>query len=550
MTDVEASLRPEAPVGGEQAGLFLRKSSGLVRELGWRDTFSMAVGGGNPSFSVLSFAAFFAFVSNVELTWPYLIALVIMLPICFVYGQLVATMPRSGGDFIYVSRIFHPLVGAAVGVGFLVWAFNAIAGNAIGLASLGMPEAMRVAANAFSSGTLAHFSSSLASNTTTQFIVGTISVVITFAIAALGPRAITRTVFWCFIAGVLGIIALVIVGFTHSSSDLTAAYNHATAPNAYSRVIAAAHSNGVATGSSFSGFLKYLPYAAIGYFGFTAANYPAGELKRKGTIYTSMTIAGLVATGVCIVLAWLAVEHLTGRLFFQSVAGLNAANPDALTHITNGNGSSVAVYYPDLVTSHVPALIISWGVAIGYLIFNLAFALVVSRLIFALSFDRLLPAWFADVNERTHVPTKALVLGLAGCVLFTYLVAEATGYAHAARNNILVWSVVLTLASLAVTVLPWRRPELFQAGPKVLKGQVAGIPVIVVIGAVSTVIQAALGVIAATNTGISGGYDAVSVAVLLTMLLLGVVFYVVSRTYLKRRRGIDIDLAMRELPPE
>lgn len=135
-------------------------------------------------------------------------------------------------------------------------------------------------------------------------------------------------------------------------------------------------------------------------------------------------------------------------------------------------------------------------------------------------------------------------------MLFTYLVAEATGYAHAARNNILVWSVVLTLASLAVTVLPWRRPELFRAGPKVLKGQVAGVPVIVVIGAVSTVIQAALGVIAATNTGISGGYDAVSVAVLLTMLLLGVVFYVVSRTYLKRQRGIDIDLAMRELPPE
>ena len=58
-----------------------------------------------------------------------------------------------------------------------------------------------------------------------------------------------------------------IVSFTHSASDLTAAYNHATAPNAYNRVIAAAHANGVATGSSFSGFLKYLPYAAIGYFG-------------------------------------------------------------------------------------------------------------------------------------------------------------------------------------------------------------------------------------------------------------------------------------------
>ena len=208
-----------------------------------------------------------------------------------------------------------------VGMGFLFFMFTAIAGNAIGLASLGMPEFMRVAAQTFSSGTLAHFSNSLASNHDTQFIFGGISLVLMFVLAAFGPRSITRVTFWCFVIGVVGLLVMVIVGLTHSSADLITAYNHATAPNAYAHVISAAKAAQVTTGSSISGFFKYLPYAAIGFYGFTMANYPAGELKRRGTIYTRSTIVGLV-TAVCILIGWLAVEHLTGLHFFQSAAGL------------------------------------------------------------------------------------------------------------------------------------------------------------------------------------------------------------------------------------
>ena len=48
---------------------------------------------------------------------------------------------------------------------------------------------------------------------------------------------------------------------------------------------------------------------------------------------------------------------------------------------------------------------------------------------------------------------------------------------------------------------------------------------------------------------ISGGYTAVSVASLAVMLSAGPLLYLGSR-YVRRRQGIDIALAMRELPPE
>jgi uncharacterized membrane protein len=96
----------------------------------------------------------------------------------------------------------------------------------------------------------------------------------------------------------------------------------------------------------------------------------------------------------------------------------------------------------------------------------------------------------------------------------------------------------------------WRRRDLYESGPKVLGQKIGGIPLIAYVGLVSAVLQAILFYVAAANTGISGGYDATSVATLIGTLVIGVFVYAISRAYLKYRRGIDIDLAMRELPPE
>ncbi|MFZ0377820.1 MAG: hypothetical protein WCD11_35065 [Solirubrobacteraceae bacterium] len=55
--------------------------------------------------------------------------------------------------------------------------------------------------------------------------------------------------------------------------------------------------------------------------------------------------------------------------------------------------------------------------------------------------------------------------------------------------------------------------------------------------------------LALTKGQYSGGYTAVSVASLAVMLSAGPLRYLGSR-YVRRRQGIDIALAMRELPPE
>src|ERR1700722_3044855 len=124
----EASVRSAAgaPDRGEVAeavageGLFVRKSSGLVREMGLRDAFSVGVAWTNFSGLAVTFVILLSLFPGVSITWALLITGILSFATAIAYAELVAAMPRSGGDYVYLSRIFHPAVGAAVGGAVLV----------------------------------------------------------------------------------------------------------------------------------------------------------------------------------------------------------------------------------------------------------------------------------------------------------------------------------------------------------------------------------------------------------------------------------------------
>jgi amino acid transporter len=176
--------------------------------------------------------------------------------------------------------------------------------------------------------------------------------------------------------------------------------------------------------------------------------------------------------------------------------------------------------------------------------------LILSRLLFALSFDRLLPSKLAEVSERSHAPIYALVFCAIVGVAFVALIIYSQGFVEASRNGVLVWATFMTLAGIAAVALPYRRRDLFDASPKVIDGRWFGVPPIVVVGLFTFAVQGTFAYVAATNESISLGYDTSSILYLIGTVLLGIVLYVISRTYLKRAQGIDVDLALRELPPE
>jgi amino acid transporter len=73
------------------------------------------MGGISPaSFRFVAFLAVAAF-PQTDLTVPLLIGAAVSVLTALTYAQLVTTLPRSGGDYVYSSRVFSPWFGAALG---------------------------------------------------------------------------------------------------------------------------------------------------------------------------------------------------------------------------------------------------------------------------------------------------------------------------------------------------------------------------------------------------------------------------------------------------
>ncbi|MGI0080865.1 MAG: APC family permease, partial [Nitrososphaerales archaeon] len=101
--------------------MFRRKSTGLVREGRWIDSFIF-----NSSASWLFGPLVFAisalyWLNGADLLSAEGIALIFALAIAAMYAILTAVMPRSGGDYVFNSRILHPSIGFGFNFSLTVW---------------------------------------------------------------------------------------------------------------------------------------------------------------------------------------------------------------------------------------------------------------------------------------------------------------------------------------------------------------------------------------------------------------------------------------------
>ena len=105
------------------------------------------------------------------------LAAIPVIPLYMVYGQLSADMPRSGGDYVWTSRIFGTRLGPPIGF-ILAWtwimlAFTAIGAPAAFFSQLGISGWMRALGAATGSQTFSSIGDWVSSQTGT-IVVGAV----------------------------------------------------------------------------------------------------------------------------------------------------------------------------------------------------------------------------------------------------------------------------------------------------------------------------------------------------------------------------------------
>jgi amino acid transporter len=543
------------------SGGFARKATGLVREVSATDALLMNTIGMN-----LGVGAVFLFL-QAPANFPHgsmLLAVIIgtllmAFTLLWVYAEFAAAMPRSGGDYVFVSRSLHPFAGWLMSWSQGIWLiFFWVGFNAWFALTFAVPVALStIGAATGTDGWITLSNDLLAKHTvlgiTTQWwviVFGTLVNVAFGALLALGGRRYWRyqKVAFAF-AG--GSIALVFLLLLFKGGSIESAWNDFAAKNrgiTFNQVISTAKGKGFddSGGISLSQTLLMLPWVffVVGYAQGSAQI--GGEVKRAARSQYVAMVGGVLINGAALALLVIVFQAAVGHHWIGSLAYVSTNTPDAL-HLPGSTLPGVNLI-ASLLTGNVVLLAI---IGIGFVMWAVngtpLSELQATRYMLAWSIDRTVPTKLGEVNERFHTPIYAIVLAtITGEVALVMLTVNANA---SLLGALLAQILAFIVVSAAGIVFPYRLRDVWEAagGRRVL-----GVPAVTLAGIGGVV--ALLGLLGmflfndAINTTFAAT-RALSVKFMVGVVVVGALWYLGAWLY-HRRRGVSLALAYKEIPPE
>lgn len=527
-------------------GLFTRKATGLVREGRTRDALFYNLLWSSVGLTFAFFWLFSAFYPGANALISFLIAAALGLPGAFLYAMLTQLMPRTGGDYVFNSRSLHPSIGFAGNFSYSFWLAVVIGVYTTYIASYGFGAFGRMMAG-FGAGSGWLSFGDWFSTHWGLFITGTAVLLLSAAMFALGGmRLFFKVQAACFALYLLGAVLVpVLVGLFQSHAGFVANFDdyahHLGTSNASGALAKSATKAGFAhVGFDFTTTLKAVSIFWF-IFGFIfSSTYFAGEIRlAKRTHLYSMPGAVLLAV---VVLALLVPT-------FNHVVGYDFSGMLGLADPTAYGFAAGAPAYPELVGiasgSPVVAAIAILGFTIGLAIWLPQTLMLVSRNMFAWSFDRVAPDRLSYVDPRSRSPLVAIGVMLALSIASTAVYSFTTWFSS--LSALLGLSLPLLVTAVAGTLLPFRQKALVESSP--YNRRIAGIPMLTLIGSVAILgFASAIAILLwDEGSGASLSKNPGKLELAVGIYVLAIVLWFVARA-VRRSQGIDIDLAYRELP--
>ncbi|HTX09906.1 MAG TPA: amino acid permease [Solirubrobacteraceae bacterium] len=531
------------------AGLFTRQSSGLVRELGVLAATGIALASVALPDTFINFNAGLTDFSQVEFYLPLFAGAFIWFVAMFAYRYLVEAIPRAGGEYVFLSRIVSPVAGSMAGIGLAVVFTYVLATNAHFFAAY-TPFMLTGLGDAFSSSSIAN----AANHVTSEGAIAAISVGVMLVVAAFSFFSLKRVAQIIIAFIVLQLLAFLILALLladHSRSDfITAFARYSNHPNAYQDVISAAKSSGVVFGASIGAMVATIPFMVVNYNGVLYSYYVGGELRRPARTYL---YASAISIGLLVVVwvgVWALLRHTAGLHFMQAQANLGNSDPTTYGKITSLQSSAGGLGYGLALSGDpISKILLATTIPLAAVAVNIAFLACTTRVLFALAFDRLLPVRVAQVSEKNHAPTTAIVIVLVISILFCLLLAFVN-ISNIVALEALFFALILLAGGVAATFLAHRRPELVtRAGQKDVD-RWAGLPVVTWFGGATTALALFTVIEVIAHQNAYGKFSFESVTALVVVLVAGPVIYAIARGMRKRQNSLDLSMAMHELPPE
>jgi amino acid transporter len=532
--------------------VFVREATGLVRELGWVDGMIMGLAYFNiavAAFLIFGLGSFLFPGSNMIISIG-VVGLLIDIPIVIAYSMFAASMPRSGGDYIYVSRSLSPAVGFATSLIFFIFlSIFSIGQNAWFATATGIAPSLAAIGSTSGNGGLVSLSGTIVTPLP-SILIGLVLTGIVFLFLLVPTSTLHKIMLGLFVVAFLGYPILYAgVLSTSSNTQFAMAFNnYATQTHlnlTYTSIVSKAQSAGATIAApTLAASVAALPiiYATLAFP--QPATYVGGETKRATRQLPIALITGLFVICISTAIMGYVTYNVFGYNFISATAYLGFAGGTVVNPLPTSPYTDffLAILYPNSAFNwFMLASTLAWE-----LLLMITFGLMATRALFAWAFDRVVPSALADVSERFHTPIKATVVAMLGSIVF--LVLTAFSFLGTYVNSIIAWTSGYMIVMIAAILYPFLNKGLFEQSPTFVKKRAGGLPLMSLFGAIGTVSLLVVFYYLVIEPSVSGA-STNGMAIVFAVYLIAIGIYYGIKSY-RRKKGIDLTLVFKEIPPE
>jgi len=567
--------------------LFTRQSSGLVREVSVTNAlfFNTAafIGAGvgwYPVFYSLAFVPIGTYVAFTTYGWASIIVGAFCVLLALIFASLTSVMPRSGGDYVFTSRIV-PKIGPFIGwleSWTLAFASLAIIAFEVPIVVRNLQITGRIVGigtgSDFFNGANAWFTDETGVVTGVPGFIASLAVLALIAVITFqAVRRFHRIITWLAVLGLLGAALMFVVGMVAITPENFAANLPQYSGGVTVDQLAAA---GDAAGFKTTGldltpglFAFIAGIVLLNYIGFQYSAYISGEIR--GNVRRGVLIALLGALAIAVFMNSVYTDFISDRLGIDGQVAWGAIYWGFISDPALPLGQPNSMPLMGVIAS--PGLwpiwtIVSLSVTLFPFLLCPVYVAFLSRVQLAWSLDRQVPEWFGRVSERLHAPANAILAAIlvAGvlALLQNFPILRAVGLGFLApvdgKLNLVstLWFSILAagltwiMPGVNALLVRWTRPDIAKDAPFLM-----WLPAMGIVWVVMTVgLYWYAGISPILNRVGAGAEESqldylnrTGITMTLVIFAAGVVVYLIQAAR-NRAAGIDTRLMYQEIPPD
>ncbi len=486
--------------------VFVRKATGLTRPFGLWDAFILAMGMLNMgSGTLLVFSTSLAFAPSYNFILSLLIAMVLNFFVVMTYSMITIAMPRSGGDYVFVSRSINPTLGFANNFFWTVIAILGIAWNCLFMASTAISSSLAVGGAVLSSSYMTSLSQ-VATQPLWSFLIGAVTMLFIMVLMIVEVKWLKVVNFVAFIIGMITVFTwIAVLAITPQSTFINSfnsfAQSYTNNPDSYHMIIQTAQQNGMTISPDWNvvlaGTITTLPISYFTLGGANVVNFFSGEIKDVGRTATWATLIPLFVITIFTIVLGSVLFNATGYQFLASLSYLAFNVPSSYALPT-------APYIPlivDIAAPNIGIVVLTLAGMICWLyLLAMTFYLVATRNLFAWSYDAVIPTWFSQTHRKYHTPVRSVVTITVIAIIGTAFYAWFS-LAFSFTNFTTGFNTAWLVACASAAVFPFIRKESFEALPGFVKGRIGPIPTMTIMGVLGALSVIVMDLFVALNPG-------------------------------------------------